>query len=219
MSSLLGAAVMMPAALVVSGCGSSGSASRTGTVITQVVQAPRAPAAADPAAPAPAATPPADTAPVPTDPAQTAPDTQPQRNATPSPAAPDGSATAYAAQAQAVCDDVNGQLSRLGAVGEAEGFAAAAEKSVEITTAGAARLRAIAVPEAVAGDYGRFVAQLEEQVAALKEIQTAFLARDDAAVRAASQKSQRANAQERALARRLGLDACAADSTRAGETN
>jgi hypothetical protein len=199
-------------ALGASACGSS-QAPATGTVITQTVPTPVAQART---APPPATTDRARQDPAPVDEMRTA--TAPAAPAVVEPESGRGSAggevaATYVREAQAICHDVN---DRLGALGQGSDFAASTERSITITRDGAQRLRALDVPPSAADDHGRFVALLEQQTGALEALRQAFVARDDAALRVAAQKSQAASALQASYARRLGLSACAGATSRGG---
>lgn len=114
----------------------------------------------------------------------------------------------FVAKAEAVCEDVNGQLRRLGQPSDVAGFVAAATRSVAITSAGEERLREIEAPAELADGYERLIGLLEQQTAALRRIGAAARAGDDAGIRAAAADSERASGEQDGVARTLGLDAC-----------
>ncbi|MBD0317174.1 MAG: hypothetical protein ICV71_01525 [Thermoleophilia bacterium] len=112
-------------------------------------------------------------------------------------------------RADAICTDYDARLARLGNPASIEELGKLAARALPIAREGVAKLRALEPPETLEGDVDRWLARNDENVASIAAIGDA--ARADDATRV-QELASAATANERkadALARRLGLRACA----------
>lgn len=138
-------------------------------------------------------------------------------------APPDGDAArpaAFPANADQVCDEINGKLAQL-PKSTNDTFLTVSGRAVAIVGDGVERLRAIEPPARMRRGYGRFVKLVDEQNDLLEQARRAWQARDAIRVSAAGAERDRINVEQDALALELGLRACAAsagDRSRGGRS-
>lgn len=121
-----------------------------------------------------------------------------------------GGNTAFVADVEAICIDVNRKIGRLGTPRNDRQLAAISARAVALVGDAARQMRAVDPPEDVAADYDRFVALVEEQGDAFDDVRQKTLEGDIEAVRLALARSDEANREQDLIADSIGLRACAA---------
>jgi hypothetical protein len=116
----------------------------------------------------------------------------------------------FVKNAEAVCNDVNAQLRALGNPADIAEFKRMAPRAIALMADGNKRLGDVKAPKDLQDDYDSLLASLDEQAADVRE---ASEAADDAGVTAALARETAAQRDAVALAKGLGLPACAKTSS------
>lgn len=127
------------------------------------------------------------------------------------PAAVTPAKSAFVTQAEAVCNDVNAQLRRLGQPIDLRAFAGIGRRAVALMVAARGRLAEIEVPADAQADHAQLVELLDEQIDVLRAMVRAAAANDQQQTDTLAETMTRVNERADAIASRLGLEDCAKD--------
>ena len=116
---------------------------------------------------------------------------------------------AYIAKADAVCTKVEDQQRELGAPATLAEIPAYVDKALPILDAGVEEMRALRPPKSMQEGVDEWLATTEETRAVYEDLKQSAEANDAAAARTAGSKGQAVDDRRDAMARALGLTACA----------